>query len=123
MEVAAGVRIADRYVIERALGKGGMGAVFVARDERMLTRVALKVTAGGGAAGEALRARFAREARIGNALGRAGPGFVRALEWCQVDDVQLYLVMDLVEGAGPLDLRSGSRDERLARRARAAELV
>src|SRR5512147_225475 len=101
MDVEPGTRIADRYVIERALAKGGMGAVFVALDEQMRTRVALKVTGASGAAGDELARRFGREARIGNRLGSRHRGFVRALVWGRVDAVQLYLVMDLVDGARP----------------------
>lgn len=123
MEVIAGTRIADRYVIERALAKGGMGAVFVAFDEQMGVKVALKVTAAGGAAADELARRFAREARIGNRLGARHQGFVRSLGWGRLDAVQLYLVMDLIEGGKPLDLRSGALEERLDRWRRAADLV
>ncbi|MCO5170024.1 MAG: bifunctional serine/threonine-protein kinase/formylglycine-generating enzyme family protein [Planctomycetes bacterium] len=123
MDVAPGSRIADRYVVERALAQGGMGAVFVARDERLGARVALKVTAAAGATREQVSRRFAREARIGGRLGSRHPGFVRALDWGRVDAVQLYLAMDLVEGARPLDLQQGSLEERVARWRRAADLV
>lgn len=123
MDLTAGTRIADRYVIERALAKGGMGAVFVARDERMGALVALKITAAGGAAADQLALRFAREARIGHRLGSRRQGFVRASDWGRIDAVQLYLVMDLVDNAKPLDLQQGSLDERVGRWRRAAELV
>lgn len=41
MDVGPGTRVGDRYVVERALAKGGMGAVFVARDERILAGLPL----------------------------------------------------------------------------------
>ena len=40
LDLAPGARIADRYVVERALAKGSMGAVRVTLDERMHARVA-----------------------------------------------------------------------------------
>ncbi len=123
MEVMPGTRVAERYVVERALARGGMGAVFVAHDEQMGVRVALKVTAAAGAAADALARRFAREARIGNRLGARHQGFVRSLGWGKLDAVQLYLVMDLVDGGRPLDLRTGTLEQRLERWRRAADLV
>src|SRR5205823_3168609 len=55
-----------RYRIERVLGKGGMGAVFLAFDAQLVRHVALKVPhlAGDARAGE----RFLREARIAAGL-------------------------------------------------------
>ena len=46
-----------------------------------------------------------------------------ALDWGQIDEVRLYLVMNLIEGAKPLDLRSGERTARLARWRQSAEIV
>lgn len=123
MELAASRKVADRYVIETPLAKGGMGAVYVAHDTRMNARVALKVTAAAGAIADGIEQRFAREARIGHRLGTGRVGFVRASDWGRIDAVQLFLVMDLVEGAKPLDLRTGQVAERLERWRRAAELV
>ncbi|HWB76940.1 MAG TPA: hypothetical protein VG755_18360, partial [Nannocystaceae bacterium] len=44
--LTTGKRLANRWVIERALGQGGMGAVYLARDEQLNEQVALKVIGG-----------------------------------------------------------------------------
>src|SRR5690606_36812346 len=41
-----GQQLGERFVIERALGTGGMGAVYLARDQRLDERVALKIMHG-----------------------------------------------------------------------------
>jgi eukaryotic-like serine/threonine-protein kinase len=113
--------IAGRYRIERLLAKGGMGSVYVAVDTKLSTTVAVKLSR---CADPVFRRRFQREARIGNLLGRHS-GFVRAIDWGEFDDGEdtLYLVMDLIEDASPLDMATGSLRERLARMAKATSLV
>ena len=63
----AGHTLADRYLVEALVGRGGMGAVFRATDRRLGRAVAVKVISPAGGVepeGRAvLRARFAREAR------------------------------------------------------------
>ena len=43
LEAALRAGLADRYVIERELGRGGMATVYLARDARLDRRVAIKV--------------------------------------------------------------------------------
>ena len=122
MQIEPGTLIGDRYRVERELGKGGMGAVYVAFDTRFDKQVAVKVTAVSGGAQEQIRGRFKREAKIGNDLGTAS-GIVRAFDWGEVPPSGLYLAMDLVADARPLDLTSGTLPERLQRLQAAARLV
>ena len=35
--------LGDRYVVEKELGRGGMGTVYLARDQQLDRRVAIKV--------------------------------------------------------------------------------
>ncbi len=117
-----GTIVAGRYLIERELGRGGMGSVHAAVDQKFGSRVAVKLAISTGSL-EEFRARFAREARLGHLLGDQ-PGFVRVRDWGEVGDGRtLYLVMDLVEGAKPLDLKEGSLEDRVRRLATAATIV
>ncbi len=81
-----------RFVIERELGRGGMGVVFAAHDEFLHRSVALKVLYGhyGGPVG-----RLLREAR---AMARVEHPNVVAVHDASVEQDQVYLVMDLVDG-------------------------
>src|SRR5882724_12939510 len=63
-------RIDERYRIEKEIGRGGMGRVFVAHDRKLGRDVAIKVLASGLHGEEALR-RFEQEARATCALSHA----------------------------------------------------
>lgn len=105
-----------RYRIERRLGKGGMGHVYLAHDGMLDRPVALKVSRFGAREGEAVE-RFLREAR--SAAGLQHEGICRVLDFGSVDGVH-FLTMDYVDGE-PLAKRveaGGAKEPR-----RAAELV
>jgi serine/threonine protein kinase len=99
---AVGARLAG-YAIERAIARGGMGQVFLAVDERLQRKVALKVLARADADDEA-RARFLREAR---ALARVEhPGVVRVLASGD-DDGVAWMALDYIEGDSLTELCNG----------------
>jgi serine/threonine protein kinase len=87
--------IANRYRLREQLGRGGMGVVWRARDERLGREVALKVLHPWVADDPELRERFEREAA---ALARLEhPNVVRLYDVLEHDG-QTVLVMELVEG-------------------------
>ncbi len=93
--LAVGDRVADRYRVRRLLGRGGMGAVFEAADERSGESVALKVLRPELADDGELAARFRREALAARMLDH--PGIVRVLDF-GLHGERGYLVMELLTG-------------------------
>jgi hypothetical protein len=74
-EFTTGTVLEERYRLIRELGRGGMGIVFLGRDQRLDRQVALKVILAPGHASSSspsmdsrLRASFAEEARLGASL-------------------------------------------------------
>jgi serine/threonine protein kinase len=98
----AGRVLGGRYLIEEVIGRGGMGAVYRALDERLGRRVAVKVITltGGDAEGvERLRARFHREARAAAALPHH-PNIVPVYDYGTDEALGLdYIVMELLRGS------------------------
>jgi hypothetical protein len=86
--------LADRYPIERELGRGGMATVYLARDPRHGRRVALKVLHPTLAAGLGTE-RFLREVRIAAALQH--PHILPVHDSGEAAG-HLYYVMPFVEG-------------------------
>ena len=92
-----GPRLGDRighYVIRSQIGQGGMGEVFLADDDELERRVALKLIRGYG--GASLLAHFRREARI--LAGLTHPGIARLYDAAVTPEGVPYLVMEYVEG-------------------------
>jgi serine/threonine protein kinase len=93
MELATGLLFGGRYRIEKQLGKGGMGAVYLARQEPLSRPVAIKVLHG--TADEVVVARFQREARLIAQLQH--PHIVGLIDFGE-DSGRLYLVMEYIDG-------------------------
>jgi hypothetical protein len=86
-----------RYRLERRLGRGAMGVVYEAFDQRLRRPVAVKVLHGVlFGAGDALR-RFEREAQISSRLAHAH--VVRMYDYGGIGTDGAYLVMELLHGS------------------------
>src|SRR5213593_1948744 len=87
--------IAGRYSLERELGRGGMGVVYLAREVRLDRPVAIKLLPPARARDAKLRDRFLREARTAAKLSH--PNIIPIFA---VDDVEefVFFAMALVEG-------------------------
>jgi predicted Ser/Thr protein kinase len=109
MSLTAGDRLGP-YEIVSALGAGGMGEVYRARDTRLGRELAIKVLSPGGAADPDRRSRFEQEARSASALNH--PNIVTVLDIGDADGVS-FIAMEYVEGRtlrelvaqGPLTIR------------------
>lgn len=86
----------DRFEISRILGKGGMGTVYLARDQRLGRLVALKVLNAEGLLDDQARARFMREARTAAALRHQNIATLH--EVGETGDGQPFLVMEYCQG-------------------------
>jgi serine/threonine-protein kinase len=110
------------YRIERLLGRGGMGAVFLAHDTMLHRPVALKVI-DGSADGETSRSRLLREARNAAALNH--PNICTIHEVGDADG-SAFIAMEYVEGRSlrdRLDERSLPLDDVLRYGIQAADAL
>ena len=94
--------IAGRYLLEKRLGRGAMGQVYLARDQNLVTRrVAVKtvrpdiLTDEDMQEGEAI-ARFEREARTAASIRH--PNVVDVTDFGKSPEGVFYLVMEYVQG-------------------------
>jgi serine/threonine protein kinase len=94
--------LASRYLLEKRLGRGAMGQVYLARDQNLLTRrVAVKTVRPDILNDEDLQegeaiARFEREARAAASIRH--PNVVDVTDFGQSPDGVFFLVMEYVEG-------------------------
>lgn len=108
-----GTVLNGRYLIEKRLGQGGIGVVYLARDKQLLSRpVVIKVLLDE-LEGSANRAWFKKKFRQEiEALARIDhPGVVGVLDTGEMPDGKAFLVMQFVEG---VNLRSVMDSEGVA---------
>src|SRR3954463_3196937 len=85
----------SHYRVDRLLGAGGMGEVYLAQDARLNRKVALKVLPERFSADAERVRRFQREARAASALNH--PNIITIYEIGQADD-RHYIATEFIEG-------------------------
>ncbi len=98
-----GQELAGRFVVERALGHGGMGAVYLARDRQLSETVALKIMHGMALLDPAAEDRLRREASAARRISH--PNVVKIHDVGE-DQGHLFLSMEYVEGASLSEILS-----------------
>ncbi len=113
-----GHTIDERYVIESAIGQGGVGAVYLARDRKLHDkRVVIKALLDSSLQNEWVVQKFQQERE---ALARVDhPGVVGVLDTGELPDGKAYLVMQFIDG---VTLRSQVKPEGMPL-SRAAEII
>lgn len=94
-EQLIGTLIAGRYVVEKAIGRGGMGVVYLAKQNNLNRMVVVKVLRSGLVDDEEAMARFEREAQGLSLLQH--PNIVTIHDFGHEED-RAYIVMEFVEG-------------------------
>ncbi len=100
--------LAGRYSLERELGRGGMGIVYLARDVRLDRRVAIKLLPPHLAGNAEFRRRFLDEARMAARLSHPNIVTIHAVEdtgpfaWFVLAYVEGETLAHRVEREGPL---------------------
>jgi serine/threonine protein kinase len=97
-----GSTISDRYLIERLLGEGGMGAVYQAEHTLMRKRMAIKVLHPEMTRLPEVVARFEREAMAAAHIDH--PHVVTATDFGKLEDGSFFLALEFVEGASLREL-------------------
>jgi serine/threonine protein kinase len=96
--IEAGKVLQNRYRVERQIGQGGMGAVYVATDERFGSVVAIKETL---VPEDAYRKAIEREARLLNSLKHAA--LPRVSDYFSDENGQ-FIVMEYIAGEDLFEL-------------------
>ena len=91
-----GVVLKDSYRVERRLGEGGMGAVYLAEHQALRKKVAVKVLGPEFAHQAELKQRFLREARAAAAI--SDDHVVEIYDFGETPDGSAFIAMEYLEG-------------------------
>ena len=111
-----GQLVAERYLVERLVARGGMATVYQAEDERLQRKVALKIIHQHLAVDPSFRQKFIAEARIAARLSH--PNLVNVFDQGADGDLA-FLAMEFVSG---ITLRDALKDFGVLEPSRALEI-
>ena len=95
--VALGDVLRGKYRLERVLGRGGMGTVYLATHLVIGQKVAIKLVTGAGSDRAYVGARFLREARTAALL--QSEHVVRVLDADESEHGEPFMVMEYLQGS------------------------
>jgi tetratricopeptide (TPR) repeat protein len=87
--------LGERYILDKELGRGGMGVVYLAKDKQLDRKVALKFLGSLVDQSEEFRQRFIREARTAAKINH--PNIV-AIYDISASEGKSYIAMEFIEG-------------------------
>ena len=95
-DTLVGKTIDGRWLVERKLGSGGMGMVYLAKQLNIERRVALKTMQRGIESGHEFMERFLREANVASQVSH--PNLVSIYDFGQTEEGLLFIVMEYLDG-------------------------
>jgi len=96
MPIGEGTVLDNKYEIQRLLGEGGMGVVFLAENRLIGRKVAIKVLHAQYASESQVVARFQREARAASMIGH--DNIIEIMDLGYTPEGAPYIVMELLDG-------------------------
>lgn len=91
--LSLGTTVGSRFIIERVLGAGGSGTVYLAQDPVLVRQVAVKIVELGS---ETSSKRFERECKVLSEIN--SPRIPQLYVWGHHDERSQFIVMEFVEG-------------------------
>jgi serine/threonine-protein kinase len=95
-ESLVGRRLFGEYTMIKKLGEGGMGAVYLLRQDQIDQHIAVKVLHGRAANSDELVQRFYREAKSLSMLSH--PNIIDVFIFGRTDDGLIYMAMEYIDG-------------------------